>query len=234
MAYPASLLISRSWITSGIVARNLQGVQGFQSSDGLFLLNELLEIKSADIKLIPYFEHTDLQLVAGQQTYFVPNLVYLESMTFNIGSVRYAMQGVDRVEFFGESRALNIQSLPYQWYFERVDGGSNVSVYFTPDQNYLANLNAKYALTNVTLNTDMSLTYDGFYLTYLRYALAEYMCNYFGVSFSADNQKMLLTMMTKLQNVSPPDLSLRKTSTLSKTNSLNYGDVNIGHGYRPF
>jgi len=233
MAYPASLLITRAWVLSGIVSRNMQGVQGNQSSDGLFLLNELLDIKSADITLIPYFKHTDLALIAGQEMYFVPGLVSLETMTFNIGTVRYAMRASLRTEFFGDSRALDIQSLPYEWYFERVLGGANIYVYFVPQQNYDANLNGKYALTDVTLGTDLTTVYDPFYIAYLRYALAQYMCNYYDMPFSLENQKMLSSIIVKLQNVSPPDLSLRKSSTLNRRRGINYGDVNIGHSWRP-
>lgn len=234
MAYPASLLISRAWVLSGIVARELQGVQGNQSSDGLYLLNELLAIKAADISLIPYYQHTELTLLPNVNTYFVENLVALESMTFNIGSVRYSMQPVGRTEFFGSSRALDIKSIPFEWYSERVENGSNVYVYFTPDQTYEANLNGKYGLTNVTLATDLSNTYDTFYLAYLRYALAEYMCEYYEQTFPADKQKTLITIIKKLKNVSPPDLSLEKSSNLGKRQTINYGDVNIGKGYRPY
>src|ERR1043165_5521190 len=121
MAYTVARLISRAWNLSGIVARNLQGVQGNQSGDGLFLLNELLEFKAIDTKLIPYFRHSSLTLNANQEMYFIPNLVYMESMTFNIGSVRYSMEPALRQQYWGDDRALDILSLPFQYHFERVN-----------------------------------------------------------------------------------------------------------------
>lgn len=233
MSYPVAQLISRSWILSGIVARNLQGVQGNQNSDGLFLLNELLEFKAIDTPLIPYFRHYSMTLSNGVAEYFIANLVYMESMTFNIGTVRYPMEPALRQEFWGSARALDISSLPFQYHFERENGGARVYVYFTPDSNYPANITGKFGLTDVTLQTDLSLTYDGAYISYLRYALASYMCEYYGFPFPLASMKRLLEMERALANQSPPDMSLRKLSTLSSGYSINYGIVNICNGWVP-
>lgn len=233
MAYTAARLINRAWILSGIVARNLQGVQGGQGSDGLALLNELLEFKAIDTKLIPYFRHSDLTLIANQPMYFISNLVYMESMTYNIGSVRYSMKSALRQEYWGDDRALDILSIPFEYHFERVNGGANVYVYFTPQQSYPANITGKFGLTDVSLQTDLSLTYDGAYLGYLRYSLAAYMCQEYSVEFTAANRRQLTIMEEKLSNQSPPDLSMKKNSTMSSGGSINYGIVNICNGWVP-
>jgi hypothetical protein len=233
MSYPAIQLINRAWVLSGIVGKNLQNTQGNQASDGLFLLNELLEFKAIDVNLIPYFKHVELTLNANQETYFVSNLVFLESMTFNIGSVRYSMQKTLRQEYWGTSKALDIQSLPFQYHFERVKGGANVYVYFTPNQQYVSNLTGKFGLTDVSLQTDLSLTYDGAYISYLRYELANFMCNEYGVPFPERHERTLISMRNMLNNQSPPDLSMKKSSTLSNNYGINYGVVNICNGWLP-
>lgn len=233
MAYLAAQLISRSWNLSGIVARNLQGVQGNQGSDGLFLLNELLEFTAIDTPLIPYFVRNSFTLSEGVGQYFIPNLVFAETVTFNIGSVRYPLTPALRQEFWGSARAENIESLPFQYHFERVEGGANIYVYFIPNQTYPANISGKFGLTDVTLQTDLSLTYNGAYISYLRYKLASYMCMYYAQELPASTQRNLMSLEALLADQSPPDLTLRKLSTLSSGYSLNYGIANICNGWVP-
>lgn len=233
MAYSALTLITRSWYLSGIVARNLETVSGDQITDGLFLLNVLLDFKASDIRLIPYFTRYAGVFVVGQEKYTIPDLYEIETMTFNIGDVRYPMSSTTRDVYFGNGRVNNITSLPFQYHLERVKGGSDVYVYFLPDQAYIFNLSGKFALTDVTLNQDMSLTYDQFYLEYLRYALAKFMCDEYSIAFAPEKAEMLKTYEKKLMDVSPPDLAMQKMSFLGTPTAINWGMVNIGRGWTP-
>ncbi len=233
MAYSALTLITRAWYLSGIVARNLETVTGDQVTDGLFLLNTLLDFKASDVRLIPYFTRYASTFVVGQEMYYIPNLYEIEAMTFNIGTVRYPMERLTRDIYFGTGRVDNIISLPFSYHLERTLGGSNVFVYFLPNQTYVFNLIGKFALTDVTLNQDMSLVYDNFYIEYLRYALAQFMCNEYNISFAPEKLKMLQIYEKKLMDVSPPDLSIRKISFMGDKNVINWAMVNVSGGYLP-
>lgn len=227
MSYPTRLLITRAWYLSGIVARNLETVSGDQSTDGLFLLNELLEFKASDLALIPYWTKDNLELVQGQEVYFLPNLYEIETFTFNIGTVRFPTTPMSRTQYFATGRVDDIQSLPFSWHLERVKGGSNLYVYYLPMQNYLATYTAKLALTDVTLDTDLSSAYDGFYIAYLRYALAEYMCHEYDITFAADKKAMLTKMEKKLSYVSPDDPTMIHIPFLNNDQPFNWAYVNI-------
>lgn len=233
MAYSALTLITRAWYLSGIVARNLETVSGDQTTDGLFLLNVLLDFKASDIRLIPYFTRYAGVFVIGQETYSIPNLFEIETMTFNIGDVRYPMTSVTRDVYFGNGRVDNILSLPFQYHLERKLDGSNVFVYFLPDQAYVFNLIGKFALTDVTLMQDMSLVYDQFYLEYLRYALAKMFCTEYNIAFAPEKEAMLKQYEKKLMDVSPPDLTIHKINFINQTNTINWAFVNISKGWTP-
>jgi hypothetical protein len=233
MAYTALTLIDRAYNLSRIVSRGLQSVTGTQQEQGLFLLNAILDTKGTNTRLIPYFSQYDGTFVAGQETYFIPNLYGVESMTFNIGSVRYPMAQVPRKAYFGAARANNISSLPYNYHVERKYGGANVYVYYLPNNTYAFQIWGKFGLTNVTLNQDMSLTYDNFYLEYLRYALAEYICEDSGVNFAPQSAARLKQYEKILLDVSPPDLTIGKLSTLQNTRVLNYAIANLSTGWLP-
>src|SRR5260221_8513167 len=109
MSYTAQTLITRSWYLSGIVARNLQVVTGDQITDGLMLLNALLDFKQIETDLIPYFTYkTNTFCVPGQEVYFIQNCALIQSVTFNIDTIRYPMDYTTQRTYFGSGRVDNI------------------------------------------------------------------------------------------------------------------------------
>lgn len=235
MTYLVSQLVSKSWYLSGIVGRNLETVQGDQLSDGVDLLNSLLAINNADIRYIPYFTGVLTgNFITGQELYFFPNLLDIETLTFYIDNLRYPMSKIDRVAYFGSAR-VNVLTLPLTYFFERVYGGSNIYIYPFPTQNYQYNLVGKQGLSQVTYNQDLSLTLDLFYIEYLRYALAKYMCDYYNIACPPEVLNTLDKYDKKISSeISPKDLSVHKISSFKNNQSgLTWGDVNIGKGYRP-
>ena len=136
MAYPTLKLITSAYYESGIVSRKFETVSGQQANDGLFYLNDLIDDKTVDNGLIPYYLEYDFAAVQGQEKYFIPDLINADTFVFYIDTVRYQTQNRGRREYFGTSRADNIQSLPGSWHLERCFGGANLFIYFLPDQNF--------------------------------------------------------------------------------------------------
>lgn len=225
--YPCSQLITRAWNLSGIIARKFENVSGGEGEVGLFLLNELLELKAADTSLIPYYQRIEFPLVQGQEKYFIPNLLAIETFTFNIGDVRFPTAPASRHHYFGDGRVDNIQSLPFEWHYEREIGGGYLYIYYLPDANYIAKITGKFGLTNVQFQTNLVTVYDGFYTAYLRYALAEYMNQEMDTEFSPDKMKKLKEMEHKLKWISAPDMSMRKISFMNKRSGFNWAKCNI-------
>ena len=234
MAETALELITRSYYLSQIVARGYEVVSGEQISDGLKLLNELLTFKASDERLIPYYKRFEFPAVIGQEMYFVENLLSVETITFNIGPVRYSMQPMTRDQYFGQNRVDNIQSLPFSYYVERAYKGSNIYVYFLPQSNYPMKISGKFGLEEVGINDDLSAVYDSFYLAYLRYELAVYICTEYAVPVPAEVERQYRERQKKLMDVGPPDLSIKKIEYFGNADGLNWGDINIGRGWRPY
>ena len=231
MAYTARTLITRAWYLSGIVARGLQSVTGDQATDGLFLLNALLDWKSIDVTLIPYWTYHEFPAVVGQEEYFIENLYQVESLTFNKDVIRYASEGVGREDYFGSTRADNITSLPFSWTFNRKINGGTIYLYFKPAEAYPIKIMGKFGLTDVTLDTDLETAYDRSYIEYLRYLLAQYMCSEYGVLFNPESKQILKSLERELMYVSPPDLHLQKASILNRGGGLTWAQINLGRGW---
>lgn len=249
MAYTAQTLITRSWYLSGIVARNLQFVTGDQITDGLMLLNALLDFKQIQTDLVPYYTYIELPAVPNQEFYFLPMVADVESITFNIDTIRYPMDSATRRKYYGTGRVDNISTLPFNWNFNRQLGGGNLALYFLPQSNYPLKLMVKLFLTDVQLNTDLTnipatglpytfinsnnTGFDTSYIEYLRFELANYMAVEYGVSLTPAAMEKLIEYRRQLMYVSAPDLSMIKTSILTESSGYNYGDVNLGKGWRP-
>lgn len=248
MAYTAETLITRAWYLSGIVARNLQTVTGDQIQDGLLLLNALLDWKQIQTDLVPYWTYIELPAVPSQEFYFLPFVADIESVTFNINEIRYPMDYTTRRVYYGSGRVDNISTLPFNWNYNRALGGGYLALYFKPQSNFPLKIMCKLFLTDVTLSTDLTNIsstlpytfinssnqgYDTSYIEYLRYALAQYMCSEYGIIFNPESEKILKSLSRTLMDVSPPDISMIKTSILTEGSGYNYGDINLGKGWRP-
>jgi hypothetical protein len=234
MAYTALQLITKAFWLSGVVARNLEVVTGDKASEGLALLNEVLALGAAETRLVPYFQTLDLILLAGQEEYILDDVIEVESLTFNIDNVRYPTTQMGRQKYFASGRVNNLQSLPISWHAERQLDGMKLYVYFLPNQTYTAQAVVKKGLTSVpSLQTDLSLVYDNFYLSYLRYALAEYMCEDYDIQFAPQKVKRLAALRDAMAWVSPPDLTMRKISLFNERGGTNWAFLNLSQGYLP-
>lgn len=233
MAYTALQLITRAYYLSQILSRQLQTPTGDQITDGLYLLNADLDYKSTDLRLIPYFQRTTFNTVQGVGEYFVDGLLYVDSLTFNLGTVRYSLIENTRREFFSGPRIDDVQSLPYCYRTERELDGTRIFLYFIPNDVYIMKLSGKYRLPTVTLTTDMSLTYDEFYLEWLRYSLAVKICEEYGASVPDATRMKYMEMTKKLMDVSPADLSIQKRGYYGGSPVLSWQQINIGRGWQP-
>lgn len=234
MAYTGLQLITRAFYLSQVVSRDLQTPNASQINDGLYLLNAILDYKKTDLRLIPYFTFYEFDTIVGQELYFIPNLLLIDTMTFNIGTVRYSMYDMSRYEYFGLPRVDNITNLPFSYRPERILNGMNIYMYFLPGGVYQVKIQGKFGLTEVALNTDLSLTYDPYYIEYLRYELANYICSEWGATFPDQAQRKYEEIRKKLMEVSPKDLSIRKQSYFDGQSPIDWQYVNLGVGWLPF
>lgn len=233
MAYTTTDLINRAFYLSQVVSRELETVSGQQIEDGLLWLNAILSMKSVHSRLIPYFKQYNFNAVAGQEKYNVPNLVDPETLTFNIGPVRYSTMSMSRRPYFGSGRVDNVGSLPFNWHFERVLNGSDIYLYFIPDTNYPITIWGKFGFDEVFLGDDLLLTFDAYYIDYLRYRLALKICAEYGIPMQPQALNELQEMEDQVTDISPNDLSISKVSCFTGNNGLNWGDINTGKGWRP-
>lgn len=229
----AGELVAKSYYLSEIVSRELETVSGSQSADGLEMLNDLLDEKSVDGKRVPFFEDKSFPGVSGQEIYFIPGLIEPTTLTFVDSTVRYAMQFEDRDRYHGRTRVQNITTFPQVYTYNRVLGGSNVYVYFKPNRPYQFEIWGKYFIENVVFNTEMSDVLPKFYMPYLKYALADRICDFFNIQFSEGKTATLREKEREIFEPEPADLSINLIATMTDDGGLNYAAINFYRGLWP-
>jgi len=234
MSLTARALIIRAYEIAGIVSRDFQSTTGGQITDGLGMLNDVLAEKGMTGALIPYYREYTFNAVVAQEKYEVDLLMEIESLTFNIGPLRYPMQQISRRKYYGSARPDNIQSLPYHYHMERRLNGADVYLYFLPDQAYPMRLWGKFQLDEiVSLSADLLLIYDRFFLKYLTYAVAADICDSYERTMPTQAAHSMQILEEKLTYISPIDLTTQKYSSFQRDAVINYGDANLGKGWRP-
>lgn len=234
MAYTANQLISQAYYASNIVSRDFQTVSGAQIGDGLIWLNEIITDATVDEGMIPYETTYTFNTVAGDGIYEIPGCIKIDTLVFYKDSVRYAMEYQKRNEFFGSPRVESITALPFDWYFERQLGGGNLHIYFLPDQIYQMEIHGVFSLEEISLGDDLSETFDKFYISYLKYALADRIC----VNYEVDTPISVIKQLNRYQAFINKksrllDLRLNKMSTLQSGTGYNWAYVNLGRGFVP-
>ena len=236
MVYTARELINEAYYLSGIVARELQSVSGDQAISGLRLLNGLLAVKSINLDMIPYFKEHIITPVTGQEKYFVPNLLKIETVTYNLSTVRFPTIIMGRKDYFGSARPEQITSIPFTCHMEKCVGGANMYFWFQPSSTIgPIKLWAKFGFEKIgSSDEDLSTEFDFFYFEYLRFALAEYICADYNITFQPQSKQKLDELEAQISNISPIDLSMKKVSCLQSRNlGFNWAVANLYKGYTP-
>jgi hypothetical protein len=234
MAYTVNQLISDAYYASGIVSREFETVNGPEIQDGLRWLNEILDTLIVEPDIIPYETTYQFNAVIGQEAYQIDNLIFADTLTFDLNSVRFPMARLQRDAYFGQGRVQTITSLPYQYYVERDMMGATLYMYFLPNQAYPFTLHGVFRLTQVVLGQDLELTLNIFYQVYLKYMLAVKICNEYSRAVPMGCQSELDQIRAKIQKQSRPlDLSIKKYSTLHQQTRMGWAWVNLGQGFLP-
>lgn len=231
----ASELVTKAWYFSGIVAREANTPNDTQSADGLSNLNSILASFGASGSGIPYTSHTTLNLTPSQQINDIEGLVRLDVLTFNLGHVRFTMKRDTQNNYFNVGRPENIDALPYEYYSERIKGGTRIYLYFFPMPGLILNMAGMYSLpSNLTPGSDLDVYFDRFYQDYLMFKLAERLCGFYDQPFPIKQQQELERYERAIKSMSPIDLSAR-TTNLFATNNPNafYAQANFGQGWTP-
>ena len=206
--YSVSELITDAYYLSRVVAREFETVSSSQTKAGLSMLNEVISDHNISSAMLPYYDEITLPVSAGEDQVFFQNMVTVETITILNGDVRHSLNRVGRDRFFNEPRVNNIRSLPYMYFYEtrRISGVLNL--YYSPDKDYVLTITGKRFQNPVALDFDMNNLFARFYTAYIKYALAERICNDNNITVNQGLQKILDYYQREISNMNPTDFSV--------------------------
>lgn len=231
MAISAASIVTNAYYLSTIVSRELETVGKDDMTDGFNLLNYILGDKNFNVAAIPFYKEYTRNAVIGQEAYFIPNLLLDETLTFNIGDVRFPTQKVNRRQYFGQGR-VDFSSLIVSWHPERVLNGTNIYLFPFPESTYPMKIWGKFALTQLeSKDDDLSLSYEVAYLDYLTYKLASRICQQNNIGVPPNVAQEIKEFELQLSAMNPIDFTVQTYSTLSNDDfGPTWAQVNL-NGY---
>lgn len=232
MTLTANQLITDSLHLSEIVSIDYETPTGAQITEGLRLLNGILDESSLDSVLIPYYTHQYFNTIIGQEIYTIPNLIECTSLTFNINTVRFPMVRDSLNRYNAVGRVDNITSLPFHYYVEKYIGGSYIYLYFIPSQVFQMRITGKFSIRDIALGDDVEQFYAPYYCKWLTYRLAAEFCELYGMQFNPISMERLNNLERRLNKMVGADLTIDKYRFISRPPIDDmYGQANIGKGW---
>lgn len=232
-------LIEQAYFTASIKNFQLESVGPGDMAIGLQLLNEVADEVT---KLTGRSSYTSKYLLTigdglgvdgSSEEYFIPGLVELFTVTYTLGSVRYALYPEGRQRYLASARVNNVKSLPSKSYYERVMGGANLFFYALPSQNFEATLYGKFSIGPFSYTDDLSITLEPFFIKFFRYSVAQELARMFGYSLSPDINQEISDARKRIAKISPKDMQVNFVSSFGNRSGISYPDANIGQGWGP-
>lgn len=227
-------LITKAYQLANVVSPT-QALSGPQMNDGLSYLNELLDSFASDGVSIPFVKVLTFNLVVGQDTYSISNLVSadvnyerivaLSSVNLAYAGGSYPVRVITRGQLYDNYRVTQIQSRPAYVILDRQELLTNLVFYPQPDMAYECNVRAKFMLDSLELNDTLDEIPPSAN-KFLRYALAKELHNVYPSQTwtpQAEQEYQKLYKMFKAGN----DLDL----TIDTDNILSSGYRNYGYPY---
>ena len=175
-------------------------------SRGLYLLNDLLDSFSSLGVYIPFIKTIDVTLIPNQGTYSISNIVpadftfnrivELDFVSFNIDSMIYPVDIVDRAVILNNVRYPQGATRPGCVYMDKQDTKTELTFYPVPNQAYNCQIRAKFMFDRLS-KFQIITEVPPHYYRFLRYALGRELDSYYPSSSWTDKKENEYQVMLK-------------------------------------
>jgi hypothetical protein len=167
----------------------------FMLSNGLELINELLNKFSADSIYIPYLTTINFTFTVGQDTYSISDIVpanITSDRIVDLSLANYTVPGTDstaivyplriinKATYYGVVRQTNLLARPGFIVLDKQATESFIIVYPVPDQPYPCSIQVKSMIDSLG-NQDSFGELPPYYYGFMKYALARKFMAYYGL-----------------------------------------------------
>lgn len=211
----------------------------FMLSSGLELINELLDKFAADSIYVPYLTELPFNMVTGQGTYSISDMIPsdvtsdriidLSFANYTVPSagqgIIYPLQIINKAQYYGVTRLLPLQTRPGFIFLDKQPLESLVTLYPQPDQPYPCLLGVKVMLNKLAANQSLS-ELPPFYYGFLKYCLARKFLSYYPSGNWPDTaEQEYQDYFNTIKNANETDLTVRPSAILSRPEPFYWQNI---------
>lgn len=211
----------------------------FMLSSGLELINELLAKFTSDSIYIPYLSELSFNMVSGQATYSISDMVPsdvdaeqivdLSFANYTVPSagqgITYPLQIINKAQYYGVTRLTPLQTRPGFIFLDKQPQESFVTLYPQPDQPYPCLLGVKLMLSKVIANQSLSAI-PPFYYGFMKYCLArKFLAYYPSGNWNETSEQEYQDYYNIIKNANETDLTIRPSAILSRPEPFYWQNI---------
>lgn len=211
----------------------------FMLSSGLELINELLSKFASDSIYIPYLTELSFNLVAGQATYSISDMVVADVTADRIVDLSYAnytvpsagqgiiypLQIINKAQYYGVTRLLPLNTRPGFIFLNKQDLESFITLYPAPDQPYPCLLGVKTMIDSLAANQSLE-ELPPFYYGFLKYCLARKFLSYYpSGNWPVTSEEEYQDYFSTIKNANETDVTVRPSAILSRPEPFYWQNI---------
>lgn len=227
--FTVNQLINHSLYLVGELATN-ETPDAYMLSTGLELINELVNLFSADSIYIPFLTSVNFTMVAGQSTYTIGNdagndivsdrIVDLSFANYTVPSagqgIIYPLKIITKAEYYGVIRLTPLQTRPGFIFLNKQDTFSEITLYPAPDQPYPCLIQVKSMVDRLTEH-ELMTELPPFYYGFMKYALGRRWRSYYPSSNWNDTaEQTYQDYYAVIKNAVETDVTIRPSAILDR------------------
>jgi len=231
-------LINQSLYLLGELAVN-EAPDSFMLSTGLDLINELLDKFAADSIYIPFLTTLSFNMVAGQASYEVSNIITaaiaadrivdLAFANYTVPSsgqgIIYPLTIITKSQYYGVVRLTPLNTRPGFIFLDKQAFESIITIYPAPDQPYPCELRCKVMIDKLDEHEDLG-TLPPFYYGFMKYALArKFLAYYPSGNWPKENEDEYNDYYAIIKNANETDLTIRPSAMLSRPEPFYWQNI---------
>jgi hypothetical protein len=211
----------------------------FMLSSGLELINELLDKFAADSIYIPYLTELSFNMVTGQGTYTISDMlpadvtsnriIDLSFANYTVPSagqgIIYPLQIINKAQYYGVTRLLPLETRPGFIFLDKQPLESLVTLYPQPDQPYPCLLGVKLMLNKLIANQSLA-ELPPFYYGFMKYCLARKFLSYYPSGNWPDTaEQEYQDYFSTIKNANETDITVRPSAILSRPEPFYWQNI---------
>lgn len=215
-------------------------VTGTETSDGLYILNELLDQFSAGGVYIPYNQKVTFNFTPGKGTYSFSDVVSADETVSRIVGISYAnyfvqvgtsdpisypLYIINKSQYYNIVRLPNLQTRPGFVFLDRQITESFLTYYPIPDQAYQCTMGLKLMIASFVLN-QVIVNVPPYAQRFLRYALTRELKGWYPSGrWSEQDEEEYTRMFNDFKASNELDMTIRPSQILVRPEPFYWPNI---------